>query len=40
MVSPALICPANQIDILVTDSGISADALEAFKANDIEVCAV
>ena len=40
MVSPALICPANEIDVLVTDPGIAADALEAFRANDIEVIAV
>ena len=40
MVSPALICPANEIDILVTDPGIAADALVAFRANDIEVIAV
>jgi DeoR/GlpR family transcriptional regulator of sugar metabolism len=40
MVSPALICPANEIDVLVTDSGIGADALEGFRTNDIEVQAV
>ncbi|MGA8110903.1 MAG: DeoR/GlpR family DNA-binding transcription regulator [Acidobacteriaceae bacterium] len=40
MVSPALICPAGEIDILVTDSGIAPDALRAFRARDIEVHAV
>jgi len=40
MVSPALICPASEIDVLVTDSGINAEALAAFRANDIEVRAV
>jgi DeoR/GlpR family transcriptional regulator of sugar metabolism len=40
MVSPALICPANEIDILVTDTGIATDVLAAFRANDIEVQAV
>jgi DeoR family transcriptional regulator of aga operon len=40
MVSPALICPATEIDILVTDSGISPDALAGFKAGGIEVLAV
>jgi DeoR family transcriptional regulator of aga operon len=40
MLSPALICAGSEIDILVTDSGIAPDALEAFRANDIEVLAV
>jgi DeoR family transcriptional regulator of aga operon len=40
MVSPALICPVKEIDVLVTDSGITNEAFEAFKANDIEVLAV
>jgi DeoR family transcriptional regulator of aga operon len=40
MVSPALICPVTDIDILITDSGITADALAGFRANGIEVLAV
>jgi DeoR family transcriptional regulator of aga operon len=40
MVSPALICPVNEIDILVTDSGIVRNAMEAFQTKDIEVSAV
>jgi DeoR family transcriptional regulator of aga operon len=40
MISPALICPASEIDVLVTDTGISAEALEGFKAHGIEVFAV
>jgi DeoR family transcriptional regulator of aga operon len=40
MVSPALICTAAEIDILVTDSGIAPDALAGFKAGGIEVLAV
>lgn len=40
MVSPALICPPSEIDILITDTGISEDAREAFTANGIEVLAV
>jgi len=40
MVSPALICPVTDIDILITDSGITADALAGFKASGIEVLAV
>ena len=37
MVSPALICPPSDIDCLVTDAGIPAEAREAFRAADIEV---
>jgi DeoR/GlpR family transcriptional regulator of sugar metabolism len=40
MVSPALICPVTDIDILITDSGIAPDALAGFKANGIQVIAV
>ncbi|MGB6133384.1 MAG: DeoR/GlpR family DNA-binding transcription regulator [Acidobacteriaceae bacterium] len=40
MVSPALICPAGDIDVLVTDSGIAADALESFRGRGIRVIAV
>ena len=40
MVSPALICPAADIDILVTDAGIALTALEQFRARDIRVIAV
>jgi DeoR family transcriptional regulator of aga operon len=40
MVSPALICGVTDIDVLVTDSGISAEALAGFKARGIEVIAV
>jgi DeoR family transcriptional regulator of aga operon len=40
MISPALICPASEIDILVTDSGIPPEAAEGFRANGIEVLAV
>ena len=35
--SPALICPTNAIDLLITDSGISQEVLEAFSRQDIEV---
>ena len=37
---PGADLPGGEIDILVTDSGIAADAREAFRANDIEVLAV
>jgi DeoR family transcriptional regulator, aga operon transcriptional repressor len=40
MVSPALICPPADIDVLVTDSGISPAALEEFRARTIRVIAV
>ena len=40
MVSPALICPVTDIDILITDAGITADALAGFKANGVQVLAV
>lgn len=40
MISPALICPVTDIDILVTDRGIAPDVLAAFRAQDIEVLAV
>jgi DeoR/GlpR family transcriptional regulator of sugar metabolism len=40
MVSPALICPVADIDILITDSGITAEALAGFRANGVQVIAV
>lgn len=40
MVSPALICPVTDIDILVTDSGINSEALAGFRASGIDVLAV
>src|ERR1700734_3106546 len=40
MISPALICPVTDIDILITDSGISSEALAGFKANGVQVLAV
>ncbi|MGA2807759.1 MAG: DeoR/GlpR family DNA-binding transcription regulator [Terracidiphilus sp.] len=40
MVSPALICPVTDIDMLITDRGITPDALAGFKANGVQVIAV
>jgi DeoR family transcriptional regulator of aga operon len=40
MVSPALICPVADIDILITDSGITQEALAGFKNNGVQVIAV
>jgi DeoR family transcriptional regulator, aga operon transcriptional repressor len=37
MISPALICPINKIDTVVTDDGISADLLAAFRSKGVEV---
>ncbi len=37
MISPAVICPAIDIDVLITDDGISEDAIEAFKRSDVEI---
>lgn len=40
MVSPALICPLNRIDTIITDSGVDADSLAAFRATGVEVIVV
>jgi DeoR family transcriptional regulator of aga operon len=40
MVSPAVICPLDRIDTIVTDSGIDADSLTAFRAAGVEVIVV
>ncbi|HTV81659.1 MAG TPA: DeoR/GlpR family DNA-binding transcription regulator [Acidobacteriaceae bacterium] len=40
MVSPALICPGADIDVLVTDSGIAPVTLGEFRSRDIRVIAV
>ena len=40
MVSPALICPASDIDILITDTGISSEAMAGFQASGVRVLAV
>lgn len=37
MTSPAVICPCSEIDILITDEGISKTALEAFERTRIQV---
>ena len=34
MISPALICELTDIDILITDSGSTSEALAGFKANE------
>lgn len=40
MVSPAVICPPRDIDLLITDDGIAPDTTAAFKAGGIRVLAV
>lgn len=38
--SPALVCPVNAIDLLITDSGISSEVLEGFSRQKVEVLVV
>jgi DeoR family transcriptional regulator, aga operon transcriptional repressor len=40
MTSPAVICSTTDIDILITDDGISDEAVRAFKRRDVEVMVV
>jgi DeoR family transcriptional regulator of aga operon len=39
-VSPAVVCPANDIDLLITDNGISEEAKRAFAAAGVKIMAV
>jgi DeoR/GlpR family transcriptional regulator of sugar metabolism len=40
MISPAVICPAADIDVLITDDGISEDAVKAFTRSGVKVVSV
>ena len=40
MTSPAVICPVSDIDILITDDGVSDDAVNAFRRSDVRVIIV
>jgi DeoR family transcriptional regulator of aga operon len=40
LVSPAVVCPPKEIDLLITDSGISEEAAKAFADNGVRVLAV
>ncbi len=40
MTSPAVICPVTDIDILITDDGISEEAVKAFRCCDVQVSIV
>ncbi len=37
MVSPAVICPPTDIDVLITDDGVSEEAVRAFQKLDVQV---
>jgi DeoR family transcriptional regulator of aga operon len=36
-VNPAFICPASEINILITDTGASAEALAPFERQGIRI---
>jgi DeoR family transcriptional regulator of aga operon len=40
LTSPAVICPVTEIDILITDDGVSDDAVKAFRRSDVQVVIV
>jgi DeoR family transcriptional regulator of aga operon len=40
MVSPAVICPPSEIDLLITDDGLSEEAARSFSAAGVKVLAV
>jgi len=40
MTSPAVICPTGDINILITDDGVSDDAVNAFRRSDLQVVIV
>ena len=40
MISPAVICPVSEIDILITDDGMSKEASRAFSRNGVKVISV
>jgi DeoR family transcriptional regulator of aga operon len=37
MISPAVICPPSDIDLLITDDGISENAVKAFTGCGVKV---
>jgi DeoR family transcriptional regulator, aga operon transcriptional repressor len=39
-ISPAVVCPVDEIDMIITDDGISAEAREAFTERDVQVLVV
>jgi DeoR family transcriptional regulator of aga operon len=40
MISPAVICAVSDIDVLITDDGVSDSAIEAFRRCQVEVVVV
>jgi len=40
MTSPAVICPVTDVDILITDDGISDEAIKAFQRSHVQVMIV
>jgi DeoR family transcriptional regulator, aga operon transcriptional repressor len=40
MVSPAVICPPRDVDMLITDDGISEEAVSGFATSDVRVLVV
>ena len=40
LVSPAVVCPPNDIDLLITDNGISEEAARAFEKAGVKILAV
>lgn len=40
MISPVIICPVTEIDVLITDDGISEEAIAAFDKVGVKVIAV
>lgn len=40
MMSPGLICPAKEVDLVITDDGVSEDVLADLRAKNIEVMTV
>jgi len=40
MVSPAVICPSRDIDVLITDDGITAETINGFKSSGVHVLKV
>ncbi len=40
LVSPAVVCPATEIDLLITDDGISEQAANAFELSGVKVLIV
>ena len=39
-VSPAVVCPVSDIDLLITDNGISEEAMRAFAKVGVKIMAV